>query len=378
MLGIPQDLIIGDAEAVGVRYYQATPDHPPLRVFYPAVLANATSTRSIGWFDIETGGILQFLKGFLHTGIARHDTLLFQYLLVPVLYMITPFLPMTWLRVNGVYKNAPLCIPASSSHSKNDGDKKNKKLPVIIFSHGLTGTGQENTALCAAWAKQGFIVAALHHTDGSSCRVRLQDGTTKWYQHGPSFTNYDASFRPRQVQHRASEMLQAHGFLSSSSCPDFMHSVDMNRVVAAGFSFGAATAARAVTMKEDKLFCGALLLDGWFYVDVGKSAGIEFEFPKEAFEVDSRLAQLPRLFLNSEQFEGYPKLFGATQKLVGKEGGELHVISETSHQNFCDFVFWLPTFLMQRVGAIGAASPEIAYREIIALSSTFLKKVTQQ
>jgi len=42
-----------------------------------------------------------------------------------------------------------------------------------LFSHGLTGTGEENTILCMEWAKHGYIVVSVHHTDGSSCCVPL-------------------------------------------------------------------------------------------------------------------------------------------------------------------------------------------------------------
>ena len=139
-----------------------------------------------------------------------------------------------------------------------------------------------------------------------------------------------------------------------------------------------------------------MLLDGWFYVDVSESANVEFPFPQQAFdETDNNnaLKNLPCLFINSEQFTTYPKLWKATKKLVALANGsnssndkdsdnkrsELHVIKDTGHQNFCDAVFWLPTFVLRRVlgKALGSKDPVEAYREIVSVSGDFLVRHVQ-
>ena len=47
------------------------------------------------------------------------------------------------------------------------------RLPIILWSHGLTGNGDEHGLLAAALAADGNIVALLHHRDGSSAKVNL-------------------------------------------------------------------------------------------------------------------------------------------------------------------------------------------------------------
>jgi hypothetical protein len=41
-------------------------------------------------------------------------------------------------------------------------------IPVILFSHGLYGLPELYASLCEDIASHGFVVAAVHHTDGSS------------------------------------------------------------------------------------------------------------------------------------------------------------------------------------------------------------------
>jgi dienelactone hydrolase len=376
MIGIPSGMLdAGVAQAVGVQYFQASQDCPPIRLFYPA--QEAAATKPARWFE---DGSVPFLKGYGHMALARKDTSKFKWLVKPIAYALSWLLPLSWLRIPGVYKDAPLSIPSRDTTTTLTTSSSPTKLPVIVFSHGLTGTGQENAALCVAWAKQGFVVAAIHHTDGSSCHVRLADGTEKYYEHGPSYSNYDPTFRTKQVEHRAKEMLQVCKFLSSSedttsTCPaEIRDNVDMQRVIAAGFSFGATTTAAAVVRNKSQ-FCAALFLDGWFHVDVLKTAGIEFNFPQEAFDQG---VHIPSLFINSEQFAGYKKLYEATKRLADKN--DMHVIEGTCHQNFCDTVFWLHTYLLRKLmpGAVGLVTdPAHAYQEIINLSSTFLRKVVQ-
>jgi len=297
-------------------------------------------------------------------------------------HLFAVFFPGRWRRIPNIVSNAPL--PQSSTTSSSSSLAL--PLPVVIFSHGLTGTGQENTVLLAAWAARGLCVVSVHHTDGSSSCVPLapdhDDGTTNnsstssssstdlYYDPGPPFCEYDANFRPHQVQHRARELLQTCDFVTHELLP--AGSTDPTRMAVAGFSYGAATAARAIAMAPPDTFCASIYLDGWFHIDVSESAGVEFQFPKEAFE-DSFRPPNASLFCNSESFTRIPKLWKSTTFLANKSSSKLHVIAGTGHQNFCDVIFWLPGFLSQRrFLGLGKKDPVEAYREIVDLSSDFL------
>jgi hypothetical protein len=187
-------------------------------------------------------------------------------------------------------------------------------------------------------------------------------------------------------------MIQTLQFLQSQEedgdCPtDIRLILDLNRVVAAGFSFGAATVAQALatTMTDgvQPLFCAALLLDGWFHIDVAESAGIEFQFPEEAFQKFGKTGlPVPSLFIHSQQFQNYSKLFAATQQLAGGEDKQhtVIVIPDTGHQNFCEGIFWIRTWMLKKVmgNALGKAQPHETYRKIIQISSDFLMTAVKQ
>ena len=320
---------------VGVQTFPATNTHPPLRVFYPC----SPNTGSFSW--LAENGVPYYLQGFIRMGSKSS-------LLLPFIYLISFLIPVRWRRLPSVFPNAP---PITAT----------TKRPAIVFSHGLTGTGQEHALLLATWASLGYTVVSVHHTDGSSSRVRLADGSHLDYDPGPSYQNYDANFRPRQIEQRATEIAQACAFCESQ------WGVPLHWTVA-GFSYGAATAARVLSQRS---WAAAVFLDGWFYIDVSQTAQVEFPFPKQAF-VDGALSQLPCVFVNSEEFANYPKLFRATKQHA--KGHPLHVIQGTGHQNFCDVIFWMPQFLLKRIlgRALGPRDPLEAYREIVDITTQFL------
>jgi len=51
-----------------------------------------------------------------------------------------------------------------------------EKIPLIVFSHGLTANRMQYSGLCREWASHGIMVAAIDHQDGSC--VHTVDGNT--------------------------------------------------------------------------------------------------------------------------------------------------------------------------------------------------------
>jgi dienelactone hydrolase len=361
-------LVTGDAEAVGVRYIPPTRSHPPLRLFYPAKQP-VSKQPFVRWFQ-DSPSLGMFLSGYLHVVGIKHGTWVFS-LLSRLVGCVAYCLPLQYRSIPDTYAGLDIV-------GLDDDEGSSKKLPVIVFSHGLTGTSQENSLLCAAWARRGYLVVAVHHTDGSSVCVPMADGSTLYYRHGPSFKDYDPTFRPKQALHRAREMHQAVDFLKDN-CRD---QCDFEKIVAAGFSFGAATAALAAVQDNSPFQAGLILLDGWFYIDVAESAGVEFEFPTLAFERLEKMHSIPTIFVNSATFTTFPKLWKATGRLAGKVH-ERHVIPGTKHNNFCDICFWLPSSLLVLggmvggpvdLGALGGGDPKAAYQDIIERTTQFLKQ----
>lgn len=354
----PSGIATGEAEAVGVRYVPATEKNPPLRVYYPATSAG----KEVGYFqDTSAACFLQGYWGVLRS--RKRDGILFQ-LGLGFLRIASWFFPLSYLKVPGVYLNASVSKSTTPS-----------KLPLILFSHGLTGTGQENSILLSAWAKQGYVVISVHHMDGSSSCVPKTDGSNLWYNPGPPFSKYDVNFRPNQMEIRVKELMQARDWLADSAknIPDLDSKVDRDKTIVSGFSYGAATTALLAAKKVLPSLKAVILLDGWFHIDI-ESAGIEFEMPKQAFEA-THLKEIPAILINSQVFSTYGKLWKATNKLAGQFNADPpHLIPDTSHNNFCDLAFWFPAIFLQKLGAIGTAEPRQAYASIVGLTIDFLKK----
>ena len=49
-----------------------------------------------------------------------------------------------------------------------DSSLQNKKLPIMIFSHGVRGHRNIASGLCREFASQGFVVYSLEHNDGTA------------------------------------------------------------------------------------------------------------------------------------------------------------------------------------------------------------------
>jgi hypothetical protein len=171
----------------------------------------------IGVLWLQERRVSYYLSAYAHMGSR-------SWLVVSVIHLLSVILPVRWRRIPKVFsKPAPLDDAAPR--------------PAIIFSRGLTGTGQEHSLVLVAWASLGFLVVSVNHTDGSSSLVRLPVVANNLdYAKAPLDNDYDSNFRPNQVEHRSKEILQACYLIES------IH--EFYGFVAAGFSFGAASAAR--------------------------------------------------------------------------------------------------------------------------------------
>ena len=259
----------------------------------------------------------------------------------------------------------------------------------------------------------------------------MPDGTCKYYEFLPAGDDYDPRHRLEQLRSRAKEFLYTCSWLMGEESDDDynsdghndMHpiveqiqsSLKKDEIIAAGFSYGAATASLAATLEPNRFQC-AILLDPWLHIDYS-SRGVEFDLPPEAFgnnwpaagsatttnnadtggttnnddsnsKKKKKGLDIPSLFINSAQFRGYGKLYGATQRLADQvnsrnnnEDGtadtkraEMHVIPGTNHQNFCDTIFWLPRRLSKRMFRLGEADAYESYAAILNCTNRFLDR----
>jgi dienelactone hydrolase len=279
--------------------------------------------------------------------------------------------------------------------------------PLIVWSHGLTGTGCEHGLLAVTLALRGNVVALVQHTDGSSSMADIQapassatsastSTTTLSYIH-PTYEPYDTGFRQRQVEHRAAEVDEARRLVLA--LPEFESIVNPAKAVVGGFSFGAATAGLAAQThtaaatstatttfttsfkqkkKQQQLaspWAAAVLIDGWWHIEL-KKWGVSQDLPLQIHKGPG--LSIPSLFVGSAEFASYEALNNATKKVQAKcvAPCEAHVLPDTKHGNFMDALWWLPWAVTRNIGFTGTAQPHVVYAHWVGLVADFVEKHT--
>ena len=145
-----------------------------------------------------------------------------------------------------------------------DGDFKNKKLPVMIFSHGVRGHRNIASGFCREFASQGFVVYSLDHNDGT-CATRFDEKTNQ--------TNYymqedmtDMNLWKERIEERYEEIKDVLNHIHSKP-KEVGNDVeyDLDRVVIAGHGFGGCTALLAAH-REERRISHCVMLDPWLFV----------------------------------------------------------------------------------------------------------------
>ncbi|KAF4678781.1 Platelet-activating factor acetylhydrolase [Perkinsus olseni] len=328
------------------------------RIFYPAVSEVDHGYKQTTWFtDLE-----RYATGQLDVGRA-----LFRR--SRVMQMVASILE--WMvKIVAYVLPSRLFVPKLSSTYDCVEPVEEGSLPLVVFSHGLTGNGDENAMLCSALTREivgGAIVAEVHHQDGSACEAVDEDGHKIPYIPDPIGSPDPRDLRPKQVRQRANEMksvieyLCAIGSGEESSDPllnRVARLIDPRRIIPVGYSFGGATVAEycsTVGLKrvEDKCVPCAVLMDPWTYV-TPRDGSQGFNFPERAHKEG---IQTPTLILGSEEFsKKYPGMRAATVNLHDKSlqpGSRLRVVDKTRHGNFMELCFWMPQFLVPVAARIG-------------------------
>jgi len=92
--------------------------------------------------------------------------------------------------------------------------------PIVLFSHGMGGTDRAQAWLASALARRGVITVSVNHANSTWGDFDMSEGVAHWT--------------------RAQDMSAALDALVD--LPSFSDSLDMSRVMAAGFSYGGWTA----------------------------------------------------------------------------------------------------------------------------------------
>ncbi|HQN01066.1 MAG TPA: dienelactone hydrolase family protein [Candidatus Hydrogenedentes bacterium] len=107
--------------------------------------------------------------------------------------------------------------------------------PLILFSHGNGGMRMQNTSWCEHLASHGYIVVAPDHT--GNCSVTFVNGNLTLFDSSKEARKQSAEDRPKDLSFLIDQM----ELLNKGNDSRFLGRVDMERIGAAGHSFGGFT-----------------------------------------------------------------------------------------------------------------------------------------
>jgi dienelactone hydrolase len=157
-----------------------------------------------------------------------------------------------------------LPLPAVITNSCQDAPVAEGAHPVVVFTHGYTGTFTDYTFLFEELASRGYVVASVDHTYEASA-VQFPDGRfvhSGFGSHlGPKLLEDEASLafalsvRLEDLKFVADELIR----LNETFNGPFVDRLDMSRMAVAGHSMGGLAAALAV--QHDLRFKAGVIID---------------------------------------------------------------------------------------------------------------------
>jgi dienelactone hydrolase len=180
--------------------------------------------------------------------------------------------------VNSVSKNAgvPAGLVKHSSRLMSNAVQgaqpiKNKKFPLILFSHGDGGSTVQNLSQIEELVSNGYIVAACDHTYNASITFD-RGGNSIFYKRNVTWdqqANYHRKhYTNKLIQYRYEDIAFVLGELSKQELQEkipnhYFSMINFDKIGMMGHSMGGGTSYYALL--NDNRIKAALALDGWFF-----------------------------------------------------------------------------------------------------------------
>ncbi|GAA5968682.1 hypothetical protein JCM8115_003679 [Rhodotorula mucilaginosa] len=298
------------------------------------------------------------------------------------------------------------------------------RIPVVIFSHGLSGTRTTYSQWCGEIASRGYLVAAIEHRDGSGpiSSVRRADGTQEravdyirpehlsWPEGKQPLTSLE--FRAVQLEMRLAEVTETLRLLERLHSGEGADVARMNRrrsrdsqaeewlpawrdrldltedITMAGHSFGGATAIQVLRAGATAFpFRRGIALDPWADpippapslttegADLARTNSNPAPTVNKAGEEGPPLDIVaPLLVINSESFTLWKEHYVLVRDIVNavKHGADrwLMTMIGSIHTSFSDMPLLAP-FIARRTGA--RVESKLAMDQFVEACHEFLR-----
>ena len=251
----------------------------------------------------------------------------------------------------------------TNSHDQVDCSQKVLKYPVLIFSHGITGSRHLHQVLFEYLASRGYVVISPDHSYDSNLTI-FPDGRIADYRSDITGHPDSVMVRAKQIKTRALDI----GFVidkvyeleNGKIVSKLNGKLDLKKIALGGHSYGGATAVLGSHSYEEIKAC--FILDAWInpIPDTVIAGGI----------------QVPLLFMGRPNWDDsdYPTNYDKLEDLIKNSKEETYhlKISETLHLDYTDIPLMSP--VIKHVMDVGSLKPAISLPLINKLVHGFLEK----
>jgi dienelactone hydrolase len=200
-----------------------------------------------------------------------------------------------------------IALPTVRTNSCLNAPVASGRHPVVVFTHGYTGTFTDYTFLFEDLASRGFIVASVNHTyeatatefpDGRFVTSRIGSHFNDTWRGDDKTLALASAVRLQDLRFVLNQLQR----INTRTGDPFARKLELSRIAIAGHSAGGTIAFRAI--EQDPRFKAAVILDGFSLSSqigstkkpvllVRSGSGTD----ADGCEVSSRL-QGPRVFVN--------------------------------------------------------------------------------
>jgi len=161
---------------------------------------------------------------------------------------------------------AAVPVPEVKTNSCLDAPTTEGRHPVVVFTHGFTGTFTDYTFIFEDLASRGYVVASVDHTyeatavefpDGRFVKSVLGSHWDNSWRANEQTLSFAVSVRLGDLRFVVDELER----LNAESGGPFAGKLDTSRLAIAGHSLGGMTALPGVL--QDRRFRAGVLIDGW-------------------------------------------------------------------------------------------------------------------